>query len=350
VIVAARYAELTLSAPVVVVLLVASLVAAHASYVYVEQPARAPRTSASPIRSLTLAFALCSVLAAISGVVIGARGFPQRMPAKVAFNDGLALNFNRTNHCRPFPYCAIGASKPRKVVFMGDSHTSRLDDALQSINAQHPDARHQALLLKRPGCIPIRGISSPGARHCAGFTEQSFVRAQQPDVDSVVLAARWTLYLLGKLQQGAKPQGCRMHGDDCEPFATPEVALATAKQHMTQDVKMLLDRGKRVYLMLPVPGYERSVPDYLARRDWLGTSAHLDSTRKLHEQRTARVSAMLTDVAHSTGARLLDPADAICPGVDCLIEHDGWSLYMDDNHVSGRGSLLLVPLLRPLML
>ena len=49
------------------------------------------------------------------------------------------------------------------------------------------------------------------------------------------------------------------------------------------------------------------------------------------------------------GKLLAQLKELLCDGLDCFAERDGWSLYMDNNHLSTQGAHELGPLFEPML-
>ncbi|VCW35973.1 hypothetical protein BANRA_02965 [Pseudomonas aeruginosa] len=57
-----------------------------------------------------------------------------------------------------------------------------------------------------------------------------------------------------------------------------------------------------------------------------------------HAARVAYVNALFDALAEGNPrVSVLDPSSVLCDGLDCFAERDGWSLYMDNNHLSTQG-------------
>ncbi|MGV5434536.1 SGNH hydrolase domain-containing protein, partial [Pseudomonas aeruginosa] len=69
-----------------------------------------------------------------------------------------------------------------------------------------------------------------------------------------------------------------------------------------------------------------------------------------HAARVAYVNALFDALAEGNPrVSVLDPSSVLCDGLDCFAERDGWSLYMDNNHLSTQGAHELGPLFEPML-
>ena len=60
------------------------------------------------------------------------------------------------------------------------------------------------------------------------------------------------------------------------------------------------------------------------------------------------VRMVMQEAAERCGVFLLDPVPYLCDEQACHGQKDGMPLYVDDDHLSMRGSRLLVPLFMPI--
>ena len=87
------------------------------------------------------------------------------------------------------------------------------------------------------------------------------------------------------------------------------------------------------------------MPSALARKSMYGSQQETRVSRADYQRRNQTALQLLTEAQTLCGARLIEPAAQLCPGDYCQIEQEGRSLYYDDDHLSGRGARLLLPLL-----
>jgi hypothetical protein len=220
----------------------------------------------------------------------------------------------------------------------GDSHAEHLYPALEKVANDLRATGPELLLGISTGCLPVRGIDHMESRGgCERFNQRMFRRAGEDDILGVVIASFWAPYFRERI--------CRPGNGGCEPFPTEEAALLAAKAALSNDVRDLTRRGKRVSILLQVPAYPRSVASYLAERAWFGGQVELAQARADHERSTSGVLSLLRSLSDVPGVSLLDPADVLCPTAMCDFQRNGVSLYRDNNHLTGDAALLLVPML-----
>lgn len=76
-----------------------------------------------------------------------------------------------------------------------------------------------------------------------------------------------------------------------------------------------------------------------------GSHQEIRVSKADYQRRNQTALQLLAEAESRCGARLIEPATRLCPGDYCQIEQEGRSLYYDDDHLSGRGARLLLPLL-----
>ena len=342
-VVGARQFEVALTPRNVTLLILAALIVAHASYRFIERPFKRVRTGSTPATSFARAVAVCCVVALAGTLVSWDHGIIRRVPPLVARNDELGTDWQYAAHCKGKEPCTLGQDSPRHVLFWGDSHVGHLYPALVSLVEAGQTHGNQVLLGVQEGCLPVRGLDNDLHERCDLFNDRMLVLAERQDIQTVVIASNWSYYFHADLYDRRSPRVCRADRGGCDRFESAEAALAFAGAGLTEEARALTKLGKRVYLVLPVPVYDRNVSLYLAKQAWSRSPVALQLSKARHAQLTADVAALVRKAARDSGAEVIDPADALCPGADCLFARDGVSLYVDNNHLTSDGSRLLAP-------
>lgn len=346
-IVGARFLEIAFTPMVVLALAILSFGAALLSYRLVEVPFRTRGAGLSGGSYLLLAVGAAFCVALPAAVVYSTRGLPARVPPLVAQNDAVAGELAWEEACGNKRVCTVGPEAPKKVLFWGDSHAEQLLPAVQSLVEQGRHHGKQAIFHAHPGCMPVRNFAYRGGEQtCPEQNELTRARAFAADVDVVVIASIWTTYFReNPYDPMSRPTLCRADVVGCPMIDVGADALAAVRAQMVKDVGDLTAQGKTVILVAPVPQFDRDVPKYLADHAWSGVPVDLRLSRAAHDDVVAAPTAMLRDVAAATGATVLDPADVLCASGSCVYEQDAVSIYLDDNHLSMAGALLLAPAL-----
>jgi len=115
-------------------------------------------------------------------------------------------------------------------------------------------------------------------------------------------------------------------------------------------IDRLLDGGRNVMLVYPIPEQHDSVPETLVKRLRAGLSpADYYLPREEYGRRHAAVIRDFDSLSDSDRFIRVRPSQALCRGGKCASYLDGQPLYLDDQHLSLAGSLLLQPLFEATM-
>ncbi len=330
-------------------LLLASIGLAALSLRYVEAPFRERRLFAG--RRQMLGAALCGLLllGAAGQLVRHHDGVPSRLSeqalryAKASkWRDGQTdcmfdkQALGQDTICR-FP-ARMSAERPL-LISWGDSHSAALSPLLHEVAAGRRLPIWQASLA---GCPPLLGMREKD--NCLRFNQQmlDFVEKQRPV--GVILAGRWDMYIYGDSQDGARHM-LR------EPDDAPDSSIAEAllRQRLSGMIDRLNAAGTHVWLVKDVPLLPFKAPARLVRLSLSGEDVGQARFPFVeHAARVAYIGALFDALAESNPkVSVLDPASVLCDGQDCFAERGGWSLYMDNNHLSGHGARALAPLFEP---
>jgi peptidoglycan/LPS O-acetylase OafA/YrhL len=336
-------------------LLTLAVVAAVASWRYVERPFRGKSGLLERRQLFTAAATLMGVAVVASTAAIVAEGWPARSdPAVRRIVDGGNDRRTRDWECgntsvakiRSGDLCSTGGPQAGAPTFLvwGDSHARAMADAIGAA-AAHADVA--GLLALRSGCAPLRDAEVAGqdAEHdCSAFTEGVLdLSARSPAVTDVVLAGRWALLA----------EGTRYGHESGEPVTlsdshSRERSLANNQQVFARalrgSVTALLAQGKRVWLVASVPEVGWDVPSVLARSHRFGRMPPDAPTRAEYTARQEHVLAVLEELDALPGVVVLRPDAVLCRDVRCAVTRDGLPLYFDSHHLTLRGGALLEPL------
>ena len=319
-----------------ILLLAAGLAAL--TYRLVETPFRRKRLCPEP-RQLLLAGAACGVSLGLFGLVVMAgHGLPQRIPAtiraQVLANSAMRAQFAYPPACRRnFRHvferqenpveCPIGGQGSKTILFWGDSQIEQLYPLLADLARDGVPADTRLAAMTSGGCPPVPGINSIALGFdCAGFNQRAFLRAQQPDIDSVVFAS--APYPAASLCQA---------GAGCLPFADATEYEAHVTKAFAAQLRALADAHKKIIVILPFPSYPVAIPDYLNRMLALGQEPSLHLTRAQHLAQTQAFAQAFRAAAEAAGATIIDPSEVLCPDGACIYQRDHVSLYSDASHL-----------------
>jgi SGNH domain (fused to AT3 domains) len=217
-----------------------------------------------------------------------------------------------------------GDPKLPNTLIYGDSHAQmwlpRLSQA-QSLGYGHIS------LAAMHGC-PSLPYAKNHLKRCVEFNDKAVALAMKPSVDNVIIISSW-------YYSEADYSLCLEGVIKC--FNTVEEATITkAYRELTKRLKLLTDKGKRVYIVLPSLQMSRSVPQEMARLRFLNkdTLVLTNIPRQKIDNQRAFIVDKLKKLASQSGATLIDPLDLFCDPMACsVVDEQGELKLRDTNHV-----------------
>jgi peptidoglycan/LPS O-acetylase OafA/YrhL len=343
---------------------VAAFVIGAASWHFIERPFR-NRDWLTPRQVFSLAAGAGVLILALGTATVATSGFRNRFaPEALALLD--QRESSPQKHCSArapnvtliSQPCVLG--NPHNVVgaLIGDSHASALADGLdEALTASGIGL----LQLTFHGCPPVPDVyrSDLGLDHdCAGFYRE--VRAhleKSPNNRHIVIVSRWTRFInltgFDNGEGGVETTKDRIAHLDVGKAAcsNEDDRFACFRRKAIASVTSLLDLGKSVVLVYPVPEVGWEAPQYLMRRAVLKPSADKASppastSFAAFKSRNAATFAMLDAIGEHGRLARVYPHTAFCDTVlpgRCVFEQAGRSLYTDHNHLSIAGARLVAP-------
>jgi peptidoglycan/LPS O-acetylase OafA/YrhL len=354
------YAFDPLSVPMRCALLAATFLLGGLSWRYVEQPFRVPRALLG--RRALYAVAALSALALIGLTFLVHRttdpsrysGLDRiRFPTDTADQARCRGNSPEEKGRRT---CKLGdPAAPVTAILWGDSHALALLPAIDSAFAQHHEA---AMFAQHGGCPPLLGASVrdpvPGqstamlpwvdaaklgrSAICRQHNEAVLDWIVQHRVPTVILAGHWVAYssdrFLVRLTDSASPDN-RSLQDNAAVFS----------RGLERLLAVLQSGHVRVFLVEDVPQNAVNVPYALAsaRRFDLRRDFRISETTNDAQQRSANL--IFAGAQARYGLRILRPQDILCAGGRCAIASGEAPLYLDNEHLSATGAMLVQPAL-----
>lgn len=326
-------------------LVVFAVLLAAAMYRWVEQPAR--RAAWRPTAWHVALVATASLGLVLSAFVVAA---VQRSSSGVDFAQVRQANFGLNPACessdvyRPRPECRT--SEQPSVLLWGDSFAMQWGQAFAEAGA---DGVIQAT---RTNCGPLLGLSMYRTtdRYTRTWAEGyvTFNRdvlqsiAQNPSIQTVVLATAVSQYLPGNLVLAASPDE-----DKSPEFVDIEAGSDVAAVAFVRTAKQLRRLGKRLVIIAPPPSASsidigRCLELRAAGKLILGADrpdCSIDEAK--YRAQAAPVHALLRRVSREADVPIFWPDEFLCRDGTCIVELDGVPLYRDTGHLSVAGSRLL---------
>jgi peptidoglycan/LPS O-acetylase OafA/YrhL len=343
-------------------ILVASIVVSTLSWKFVEQPFRVkdgvfPRPRLFRMAGAAMAGALALGLVADLG-----DGVPARLKDEAARIAGFENSesprheecvANEDRWITPKKACVFGAEDtPPKSVVWGDSHAAAMIEGIGRVAAEHGQS---VQLLGYGGCPPAVGLRrvEAGPDHKCPEYSAAVVDylTTTPQIQDVILLWRHSIYVRGFTTDFGPAEGgesplITLDGKGMLPPEERDKAYAAQISHT---VRKLLNAGKHVTLVYPIPETGYHIPSTLARMAARGKDP-ASFTRPLayYQQRHAFVFDLLDEQGKAAQISRVYPHKVLCDTTACQTWHENAPLYNDDDHLSLPGARHVATLFSPI--
>jgi peptidoglycan/LPS O-acetylase OafA/YrhL len=301
-----------------VVAVAASFVLATLTYKYVERPIRSSPWVLRPAVPLLALMLIC--------LSIGYLTFKKHIPARTIPTD-IARFVRAAREPDPFPidegYLTLG-SGPRQVLFLGDSTMAQYYPRIAKILAEHPSNTHRAVFAWRAGCAPDFELSLANREGCRKLLQSAIEYAKDPQVDAIVIEFCWYAYFVRILDPD--------HIGETGPLVR---GTDQALDNLRQMITGFVNKGKRVFILFELPVDPGFSPLRMIRRT--GLTFRIDArpaSRAAIVQTFHPFATTLARIAQDTGAKIIDPMDALCDQTTCpSLTPEGEPIYHDSWHL-----------------
>ena len=318
----------------VLVIFVASLLLASASYHWIERPFRFGVKRGEEGRqrwALPMAAAFTASAAAFSVAAVMTTGFASRFDSQVLSLDRARLPvvpFSECSERSPAQACVLGDSRRRPdILLWGDSHLTAWAPALHDALLQ---SGRTALFASHTACPPFVGMAGNRIKPVCVERNQEVQQhlLDNPQIKTVVIAAFWQTYF----RQDGPLIVLAGNGAQLTGLPAAELALAQTRQWLTA-------QGRKVIVIGPAPVYDKDIPAALALEALTGRHK-LDLSEQAQRDKHAPVAAILQSFRRDPLVEVLDPIDWLCQP-DCRVRNGNQPLYRDAHHLSVAGADLL---------
>lgn len=330
--------------------LAVTLVLGWASFALVEQRTRTYLgrhgnfASAAIIAACVLAVTVPSLFIKLHGGVAG-RIDPH---IDAVYNEASDMN-PRLVECfsignKPVPGCTYGG-KDLGVIVIGDSHAGSI---MRSMEKALPSKDLHVLDWSFNACPTVAGIkSTEEGEQCGDFVRQAVEKQKAlPREVPLVILNRSSLYAMGPNEPGRENEVPVTPYYFDKPFASRSAEYQAALQDGIVKTACELAQSRPVYMLRPIPEMKYSVPKTMGRALMFGKNTEVSLPLSEYQQRN-RIAWETQDLAmQQCGVKILDPTAYLCSHEKCSGARDGIPLYYDDDHLSERGSALLIPMFR----
>jgi peptidoglycan/LPS O-acetylase OafA/YrhL len=322
------------SLPLRIVLVVAAVVLAWATYRFVERFVKL-HLSQGMLRGLAGGGAVLALV----GVVVYMGVPPPRnnslalqAVADATLEDGYYDGFEESALGDQFIYRA-GSGK-HNVLLIGDSHVQQYAPRALELVRTQPDKARTVYFATKGSCAPIPGVFSSSDTACDERREAVIDLALKPDIDSVVIGACWSCYFTGT---GLLVNYFVDDKKGVHPFFNGD-GVDRSLESLGRLLKRL-SAQKKVYLILGNPVGLDFDPLKHIQGSRLGDMS-VASGRLVAPmpQDQAQFNARLKQVAEANGAQVIAPFASLCAGGQCIrsMPDDGSPAYKDIGHLRPR--------------
>lgn len=171
---------------------------------------------------------------------------------------------------------------------------------------------------------------------------------ENPEIETVILAARWSFHLTGS----------RYKSEQGQPIVwlLPEDVNSgnesAVRSGLLETIRQLQQMDRSIYLVDPVPEVGYNVPLSLEISLQTGRDANLviGPTLGEYEERNAGIRNIFEEISGAfREVRVISPLTELC-SARCLVEAEGKPLYFDDDHLSSFGARYISGVFEPIFL
>jgi hypothetical protein len=321
-----------------VVLLAATYLLAVASWKWIELPIRRRQLLGSNRRFARWAL-IGSVVLLMTGVLFWkSDGLPGRFPPETqARGNAWLWDGDFLPKCEQVSLeqiaaarlCSVGPQDDDAIrgVVWGDSHAMVLLPAYEQLAKLH----HMRLFFAvRFSCRPLVGANNrqwreSDRKYCGGFNAAVVQAVRRLNARLVILNAHWI-----DVDADIIPQ----------PSTDARPGDSNFKRGLQETLREAGATNRSLCVVLDVPEFNYDVPIAVgvARKRGIA-EGFLNLTRVEAQQHFSGPERDIRALAQQDSAlQVVDPKDALCPGVSCIFESGGQLLYGDPDHMSWAGA------------
>ena len=163
-------------------------------------------------------------------------------------------------------------------------------------------------------------------------------------LSTVVLHARWSQHNRGK-NEHKQTKPLTFFG---QHFSSQSELDAYYGEHIRATVRALLNAGKRVVVIGPIPEVGVNVPDTLLRQQFRGEPLAQTMDASGFYERQRFVLDTLSTLEPNARLMVIMPHERLLEGNRVRIMADGKPLYRDDDHISAPGGAYIGDLIAPI--
>jgi peptidoglycan/LPS O-acetylase OafA/YrhL len=332
-------------------------IVSYITWRYVELPLRKNRQINSKVIVIPLLI-LISTFVLFGYVGNLNNGYPQRFSSSINAlleiyeqhnilrDDGGCNNHGKDDEIRG---CIKGdISKKPTFALIGDSHASSLAHEMDILFKK----KNISFIQYTKNTCPLAfNIESNPNNNCSNFQKKYLADLTERKINKLVIVSRWSFYPesydFNNLEGGIDARG-RDRFYISKDRDDKSVNQADQLMHSYKDSLItLLNAGKEIVLVYPIPEQGWNVPDYLARIKLY--DLQLDGQNgvwaKVYLDRNKKIIDIFDSIPSRKNFYRLKPQDIFCDQASsgrCMSNHDLIPLYYDYDHLSNFGASMLL--------
>jgi len=226
------------------------------------------------------------------------------------------------------------------VLLIGDSEMEQYYPRIDLLLTSHPQGARRIIYSTHGGCPPLPFVREKHLPWCDGLVDRDLKLAEDPAIDTVVIAADWTGYFIGR---GSRPEPWTYYyeHDGTRGNLTGQLGSKATNEALAgfeRMVSRLTSMGKSVFIVLPSPTGELFSPRRMIERSPWDLKFRIRPSFISAPGLVFQISPIvdrLRGIGARTGAHLINPISALCGPAQCpLITEQGVPIYKDDAHLN----------------
>ncbi|MEP2102397.1 acyltransferase family protein [Parasphingorhabdus sp.] len=338
-----------------------SLVLSLLSLKFVERPFRRRRQQ-SDSKSFAVPVAVMGlILVTISSYTIYAyQGVPSRLDERS--DKYVRVSDDETRHPKtcmsldniivdPVDACLLGnKSQVPNVLLWGDSHAMVTATSMESAALGN---NQSFLFAATADCPPgsdftIRATSeltsSPSYQFCDDYNAKMLEMASSnEELETIVFSSRWTNWRIGEAHNPAEGDVQILLKDELGEAAQNQDNRQIFIRGFTNLVEELIGKGKKIYIVGPVPEPNFNVPYRLYLRNLGLQDVDENISLESYESRHAVILAMFAELSERQPVRFIWPHEMLCDKKNCPIVDGSDAVFFDHNHLSVHTARKIAP-------
>jgi peptidoglycan/LPS O-acetylase OafA/YrhL len=312
------------------------------SYYFVERPFRIKRSAGyAHAKVFSTAALLVVAVGGTSFWIYWKDGLPGRYPENKALEETFfspELKYWRSATLNSAVLLSAGKvppsigdnNQPASFLLWGDSHAIALAPGVDSIARVK---KRKGYILTRNSTAPLTGLIRPNDADFAVFNNQvmDFIR-HNPEINTVILVARWKSYLKMGLETGKPKHGPKKHGMD----------NSALREGLRTTIARIIALNRRVVIVNELPQTKNDMRWYTANRisNRFFKSDQTDISQTLDEYRLSieRVTRIFEQVQQDDNVTILHLENKLLAGNKFIFIKDGHFIYSDAHHLSAFGA------------